>query len=161
MQRDERDEWFTKMVQQNKHAMYRIAWGMVRSAAQAEDAVSDAVETAWRKLSGIRDPNALPAYLLRCTINACHAILRRRKREFTAPDLPEATAPLTGTPVWMYLSGLDEKYRLPLLMRFGERMAVEEIAHILRLPRGTVSSRIARGLKMLKTQIEMEEQGRG
>ncbi|NLZ88654.1 MAG: RNA polymerase sigma factor, partial [Clostridiales bacterium] len=32
---------------------------------------------------------------------------------------------------------------------------------ILRLPRGTVSSRLSRGLRMLKQQIDKEEQGRG
>ena len=44
-------------------------------------------------------------------------------------------------------------------LRYGEDMPVEEIARALHLPRGTVSTRISRGLKMLRAQIEKEAEG--
>ena len=153
---------FTQAVEERKHAMYRVALMMLRSPDDAQDAVSDALETTWRRILNIRNLDALPTYLMRCTINACHAVLRKRKRETTAEDVAAWLPPaLPETPVWMYLSGLSHKYRLPLQLRYGEGMSDQDIASILRLPRGTISSRLSRGLRMLKQQIDKEEQGRG
>lgn len=57
----------------------------------------------------------------------------------------------------MYLSALDDKYRIPLMLRYSENQPNTEIAKILHLPTGTVSSRIARGLNILRNQMEKEE----
>lgn len=162
MSPEARTERFVQAVEERGHGMYRVALMMLRSHADAEDAVSDAVEAAWRRLPNVRGMDALPAYLMRCVINACHATLRRRKRETAVDDLAAylpAAAP--EVPVWMYLGGLRDKYRLPLLLRYAEGMADQDIARILRVPRGTVSSRLTRGLRMLRQQIEREEEGRG
>ena len=127
---------FIEAVTSTKHAMYRVALVMLRRPADAEDAVSEAVEAAWRNLEKVRDLDALPAYLLKSTINAAHKALRGWKRENTMEHL-EALLPSTHpeTPVWMYLGGMKEKYSLPLLLRYSEGLSDQEIAGILHLPR--------------------------
>ncbi len=158
----DRRERFIAAAEGRKEAMYRVALLMLRNRMDAQDAVSEALEATWRQIANVRDLNALPAYLMRSAINACHAVLRRRKRETAMEGLGEYLSPAAPeTPVWMYLEGLPDKYRLPLLLRYSEDMTAQEIAHILRLPRGTVTSRLTRGLRMLKQQIEKEETGRG
>jgi len=155
MPTEKQKAWFAEVVREREKSMYRVALVMLRQSADAEDAVADAIEATYRHLDRLRDENALPAYLMRCTVNACRSALRRRKREYAAED-PEIYAPALPleSPVWTYLMGLEEKYRLPLAMRYGENMPVGEIAQALRLPRGTVSTRISRGLSKLRDQIE-------
>ena len=100
----------------------------------------------------------LAAYLTRCVINVCRDMLRKRKRETITNNLEIFVQPQKAeTPVWMYLSALDDKYRIPLMLRFSENLPNTEIAKILHLPTGTVSSRIARGLNILRNQMEKEE----
>lgn len=153
---------FIEEVTSTRHAMYRVALMMLRHAADAEDAVSEAVEASWRNLERIRDLKALPAYLIKSTINAAHKTLRGRKRENTMEHLEVfMPADTPETPVWMYLVGLKEKYSLPILLRFSEGMSDQQIASVLGLPRGTVASRLSRGLNMLKQEIEREEKGHG
>lgn len=162
MPSDDQNDKFLIAVEATKHAMYRVALMMLRRPSDAEDAVSDALEATWRNIHRVRDMAALPAYLMRSTINACHGVLRKRKRETTQDHLEQFLPPVQWeTPVWMYLEGLKDKYRLPLLLRYSENMSDREIAAILKVPRGTVSSYLARGLKMLREQIEREEKGRG
>ena len=157
-----RKDWFLEAVADTKHAMYRAALIMLRNPMDAQDAVSDALEATWRQMDRIRDLNALPSYLMRSCINASHKVIRRRRRETTLDDLTPYLPPAQPEiPVWIYLSHLPDKYRLPLLLRFGEGYSDQQIASIMGLPRGTVSSRLSRGLKVLKQQIEMEEKGRG
>ena len=57
------------------------------------------------------------------------------------------------------MSDLEEKYRLPLLLKFDEEMQEKEIAAILHIPRGTVSSRICRGLELLRKEMNREDAG--
>ena len=162
MPSDTQKTQFIEAVTGTKHAMYRVALMMLRRPADAEDAVSEAVEAAWRNLEKVRDLDALPAYLLKSTINAAHKALRGWKRESTTEHL-ETLLPSAHpeTPVWMYLGGMKEKYSLPLLLRYSEGLSDQEIAGILRLPRGTIASRLSRGLKMLKQELDREEKGRG
>lgn len=158
---EERKALFAETVREREKSLYRVALVMLRRNADAEDAVCDAVEAAWRHIDRLRDDRALPAYLMTCTVNACKNALRRRRRERPVDDLAlYAGAADSPVPVWGYLMGLPEKYRLPLALRYGEDMPVEEIARALRLPRGTVSTRLSRGLKILRAQMEKEVEGR-
>ena len=161
MTTEERNAWFVEAVRGREKAMYRVALLTLRRGADAEDAVAEAIEAAWRHLDRLREKDALPAYLMTCAVNASRKALRRQRREQPVEDLtPYAPPAHADLPVWAYLMGLPEKYRLPLALRYGEDMPVEEIARVLRLPRGTVSTHIARGLKLLRTQMEKEVVGR-
>ena len=157
---DDRTSVFVDAVQATRERMYRIARMMLHTDADAEDAVSTATMIAWKQLPRLRNLDALPAYLTRCTVNAARAMLRRRKREtlMDAAHLPErSTQSGKDTPVWMYLQRLPEKYRLPLALRYGENLSLKDTAEILRIPCGTVSSRASRGLAMLRKELEKEE----
>ena len=149
---------FIETVQDRRQAMFRVACSILRSAADAEDAVSAAVESAWRHLPRIRTREALPAYLMRSVINAAHDELRRRKRTVPIEPLEKVLeVPETDRGIADYVARMDEKYRLPLLLKYDEEMQEKEIAAILRLPRGTVSSRISRGLEMIRKDVKKEE----
>lgn len=155
MPTEARKHLFVQTVRDRERSMYRVALVMLRRSADAEDAVASGIEAAYRRLDFVRDDKALPSYLMRCTINACHDVLRRRKRENAVEDVePYAPALYPDTPIWTYLMGLEEKYSVPIALRYGEDMSIAEIASTLRIPQGTVSSRISRGLKMLRSQIE-------
>lgn len=156
--KDERKAHFTAIVSKNQHGLYRLALMMLRNVQDAEDAVAQGLENCWRKLGRIRQEDMLAAYLTRCVMNVCRDMLRKRKRETVTDNLEIFIQPQkTETPVWMYLSALDDKYRIPLMLRFSENLPNTEIAKILHLPSGTVSSRIARGLNILRNQMEKEE----
>lgn len=156
--KDERKAHFTSIVSNNQHGLYRLALMMLRNVADAEDAVAQGLENCWRKLGLIRQEDMLAAYLTRCVMNVCRDMLRKRKRETVADNLEIFIQPQKAeTPIWMYLSALDDKYRIPLMLRYSENLPNTEIAKILHLPTGTVSSRIARGLNILRNQMEKEE----
>lgn len=161
MNRDERERRFVQAVRERRSGMYRVALSMLRSQQDAEDAASAAMEAAWKQLDRIADMDALPAYLMRCTVNACRRVLRHKRRvtpiEDMAPLMPKSVDPIG---VWEYLDSLPEKYRLPLILRYAEDMGVSEVARALRMTRSGASSRIQRGLRILKKQLNEEVSGR-
>lgn len=81
MPTEARKRAFVEAVREREKSMYRVALVMLRRSADAEDAVAAGIERAYRRMESIRDERALPSYLMRCTINACHDVLRQRKHE--------------------------------------------------------------------------------
>lgn len=159
--KQERDAWFVQAVREHRAAMYRVALSMLRVQADAEDAVSEATVQAYAHLGALRQRECARAWLMRITVNACHAALRRKKRE-AVREIGEAElvaeGPQASAPVWALVAQLPPRYGCVLQMFYGEDMRVEEIARALRLPKGTVSSRISRGRRMLRERLEKEEQ---
>ena len=52
------------------------------------------------------------------------------------------------------LCRLPDKYRLPLCLYYGEELSVEEIAACLRIPQGTVKSRLHKGREKMREELE-------
>ena len=155
---------FINEVRVRRHQMYRIALSLLHDPQDAEDAVSAAVEATWRNLPRLRTTDAIPAYLLHCTVNAARGEWRRKRRKPVCAleelqEEPEAEN--AGEPILHYLSGLKERDQLLLILKYQEELRDAEIGSILHMPRGTVSSRIGRLLKKLREEMEREEKSYG
>lgn len=55
------------------------------------------------------------------------------------------------------VGNLVEKYRLPVCLYYMEELSVADIAKVLRLPQGTVKSRLYQARKILKSQLSLED----
>lgn len=53
------------------------------------------------------------------------------------------------------VAGLDEKYRIPIYLFYTEQMTVEEISKVLKMPQGTVKTRLFKARKLLKKELEV------
>lgn len=53
------------------------------------------------------------------------------------------------------VSKLDEKYRIPIYLYYTEQLSVEEIGRVLKLPTGTVKTRLHTARNMLKKELEV------
>ena len=74
-------------------------------------------------------------------------------------EMPECAAPPEdgSRALRDALMALDEALRLPLLLSYMEGYRVREVARILRIPEGTVKSRIARAKRRLRELLEEED----
>ena len=120
---DRKEQVFINTVQERSHQLYRIAMGYLHSALDAEDAVSDAIESAWKNLKRIRSEDALPAYLIRCTINSAKAELRKKRHtESIEPYQELLVASDPGNPVSEYFSERQERDQLLLSLKYQENL---------------------------------------
>ena len=153
----DQEKVFLAAVRENRDKMFRIAMSLLHVPADAEDAVSSAVESTWKHFHTIRNTDALSAYLVRSAVNAARSELRRRKPSVPLESVENTLPADSGSDrLFEYICGLEEKLRLPLILRMQERMTEQEIAAVLHIPRGTVSTRINRALKILKEQMTKE-----
>jgi RNA polymerase sigma-70 factor (ECF subfamily) len=55
------------------------------------------------------------------------------------------------------INGLDEKYKVVLLLRFQEEMSYEKMSEILDLPISTIETRLFRAKKMLREKLDRKK----
>lgn len=53
------------------------------------------------------------------------------------------------------VSRLDEKYRLPICLFYSSELSVKEIAKVLKVPEGTVKSRLHKARAIIKEKMEV------
>lgn len=151
-------EEFADRIVAMQDTLYRVSTTILPQLCDREDAVQEAIEKAWEKQSRLRDDRAIRAWIIRIVINECYALLRRRKREEPSDMLPERETAIDALPdLYQMFTSLDEKYRLPLVLYYVEGYSMEETARMLRLPQGTLKSRLHRGRLLLKDSLDMEE----
>ena len=149
---------FGQLYLQLLPGFYRLALSILHQREDAMDAVQQAIEKAWKASTRIRSGEE-KAYITRIVINECRNIQRHRMRivpgaeEFT--DIPSAADPPDAA-LADAISGLPEKLRLPLLLRYMEGYSEKEAAEALRISVPALKSRLFKARSMLK-EFMMEE----
>jgi RNA polymerase sigma-70 factor (ECF subfamily) len=155
-------EAFDALATAAYHRLYAIARRILRDGYAAEDAVQDAMVKAWRDLRGLRDPSAFDAWLHRLLVNACRDQVRRtRRRPIELPPMliepPEPRDDLAR------LADRDElerafldlsiEHRAVLVLTHYVGLPAPEVARILRIPPGTVASRLHYGARAMRASL--------
>lgn len=152
------NEAFAQRIVAMQATLYRVSASILRQECDREDAVQSCIERAWSKRHLLRDENRLGAWVTRILINECYAILRRKRRETPVESLPDSPAPPSADPdLYRFFTGLPEKLRLPMVLHYVEGLSVAEIADILRIPQGTVKTRLMRGRERMRKEDFLKE----
>ncbi len=147
---------------------YRAAYLVVHDAAGAEDVAQEAFLSAARALDRFDSSRPFGPWLHRIVVNRAIDWARARalRREVgageTIEDVPaeergDPAAPLPED-VLTALASLSPDHRAVIVLRFVLEYTPGEIARILELPRGTVNSRLRRGLDALQGVVGEEEE---
>ncbi len=140
---------------------YRLATFILHDALAAEDAVQEAALLAWDRRRTLRDRESADGWFTRILVNVCRDELRRRARRPRVieldPTAGHAPAP-SGAPADLAaaIARLTPDEQGLLALRFGRDFTVPEIAERLRIPEGTVKSRLHSTLGHLRAALDAE-----
>jgi RNA polymerase sigma factor (sigma-70 family) len=155
---------FEQLVEPHREVMFRVAYLIVRNAADAEEAAQDALVKAWRALNRFRPHSPVRPWLVAIAANEARNRQRgtgRRERLAlrtiasssggAAPSPEELTvAAAERRRLLDAVEQLPDGQRLVLECRYLLSLSEEETAAALGIPRGTVKSRAARALDQLR-----------
>lgn len=149
------EQQFSKSVFEAKNKLFRISYSILHNEQDCADALQEALLRAWQHSGKLRDERYFDTWLVRILINESKRLRASRQRRSEWPAAPECAAEDIG--LHDALMELDERYRLPIVLHSMEGYQLEEIAYLLRVPVGTVKSRMHTGRSRLKTILETEE----
>jgi RNA polymerase sigma-70 factor (ECF subfamily) len=140
---------------------HRAAYLVVHDAAAAEDIAQDAFLAAVDALDRFDRRRPFAPWLHRIVVNraldwARREALRRKVDDPESRAEPETPRDTVGGELMDTLSRLPPEQRAVVVLRYLLEYTPGEIARMLELPRGTVNSRLRRGLDRLRDLIEVE-----
>ena len=149
---------FEQLYMEQLSGLYRLAQGILRHPADAQDAVQQAVLQAWQRVDTIR-PGSEKAYLARIVINECRNVQRRRIRTIPVPDIPDHAFPEAGLrELRNAVDRLPEKLRLPFLLVYMEGCSAKEAASVMGVTLFALKSRLKRAKTILQIELSEEEE---
>ncbi len=154
-------ERFTFLAQKYMDMIFRVAFSMLKSREDADDVTQNVLLALYQTDKAFHDGEHLKAWLIRVTVNECRKMLRSPWRRRTGPledwvaEMP-FQAPEDRALFWAIMD-LDTKYRTVIVLHYYEGYAIAEIADILRIPAGTVGTRLARAREKLKFTLTEAE----
>ena len=150
-------EVFTELVLKNEDILYKIAMSMLKNEADAQDAMQSAILKAFERLSTLKHDEYFRTWLVRILINICNKQLRQRNRtiEWNGSGVTSVSSEVE-VEVRTAVEALPMKIRQVIIMYYSEQFTTKEISSILRIPKGTVLSRLHKGRKLLR--LDLDEQ---
>ena len=161
---------FEQLVRAYQRPIYRLAWGITRNAADADDLAQETFVRAYQAIGRFRVGEPIYPWLSRIAINLAYSLFRRRKRrpETALEPLIEAGRqwgvdddPAEGVlererreHLGAAFDELSKEHRAVLVLRVIEDMSYEQIGTTLGIPAGTVMSRLSRARAELRAKIE-------
>lgn len=149
---------FAELVGRYRHRLWSICFRVTGNREDAEEAVQDALTSAWQNLHKFRGEAKVSTWLYRIAANAALAVVRKRKDALAAdPDMIELEdpAPLTADriadvdAVRRALAELPEDFRVAIVLREFAELPYADIAEHQGVPVATVKTRINRARKQL------------
>ena len=148
---------FEEMTLSCTDTLYRVSMSMLKNEHDANDAVHEAILKAFSNRNKLKHEEFFSTWLTRILINECKKQLKQRRRRTDVGDDLYDTAsrddPYLSLEVSEAINSLPEKVRITVILYYIEDYSVKEIKSILKIPEGTVKSRLNTGRRLLKDML--------
>ena len=161
---DELEREFESLLTESSTLAFRVAFSVLRHRENAEDVAQDALIRAHRNFHKLRSRDGFRAWLVRTTwrlaLDHRRGEVRRTARQIehqrcTLPGADEAAAARErASHLWAAIDTLPEKLRMPLVMFSIVGHDLAEVARLMRLPEGTVKSRLFHARRQLQERLQ-------
>jgi len=154
-------EAFRLLYEAHKDRVYSFAlYTLNGDGATAEDVTQEVFVRVFQRIGGFRQEAEFSTWLYRIAANACADELRRRKRsaqwedfELSASTCADLENAELSAAVREALRTLPAEQRAAVLLKYFEERSYEEMAAILECSKGTIASRLNRGLRALAGKL--------
>ena len=163
---------FEAILELHYRRVYRLIYRMVRNESDAADLTQETFIRVYRALPRLRADGACAAWVRRIATNLCVDHIRRRRATLPSVEASECSISHdreadadSNDPAHIFMAGersrlvhraveaLPVEYRTVVILHHLEDMRVDEIAEALRIPAGTVKSRLSRARQALYRRL--------
>lgn len=151
----------SKILLENMNSMYRVAFGILRTEEEIADAISNTIVKVFEKISTLRNEEFFKTWLTRILINECYKIYKQNKKIIYLENCNQNNLSYNDTytdfETRNLIKKLDKDLSEIVILYYFEDFSVKEISKILKIPEGTVKSRLSRARKELEKELIKDE----
>lgn len=148
-----------QLIMDKKEDYYRLAFVYMKNKEDSLDAISDMIVILYEKIHQLKNKKAFYSWSKTILVNCCKKLLKDRRKlvyldvieeEGCEIELKEKEAQIL---VEEHLSKLNDIHKEVIELRYFLDLDYKTISYILKIPLGTVKSRISIGLEKLKESL--------
>ena len=152
-------ETFCAGIVDCQETMFRAAKAILQNDQDAEDAVQEAICTAFARRDSLREMDKFRPWVLRILTNKCYDACRKRQNTVdleAAGEVPAATGLDTAErlSLWQAVMSLSDDLRATVTLFYYDGMSVREIGGILGISEAAVKTRLRRGRERLRLLLD-------
>ncbi len=168
---------YAALMRRNNQRLYRLARGILRNDAEAEEVVQESYVRAFTHLDGFKGESSLATWLARIVINEALGRLRRHRPTVAIDDMAEDLSTEDGLTetfrdepsperaaarreiqraVESAVDTLPPAFRAVFILRAIEQMSIAETAACLGIPGETVKTRFHRANRLLRQALSAQ-----
>lgn len=161
-----------RLIESYGNDVLKIAYLYLKEKNKAEDAFQEVFLKVYENFHKLKNKESEKSWIMSITINTCKDMLKsswfkriiffEEKEELTIISKEnveeDVISKIDGKELLKEIMDLPNKYKEPILLYYYEEFSTGEIAEILKIPEGTVRSRLHRGRQLLKNVIDRKIQ---
>jgi RNA polymerase sigma-70 factor (ECF subfamily) len=166
---------FTTLFSHYQNHVYDLACAILRDEAAAEDAVQDTFLAVFQNIAGFKGDSTFETWLTAVVVNQCRMRLRKRKirRALSLEQLNPGRLFRSGgkwedlsdvvyrrqqqQTLWEMVDELQDRLRLPMILRYRYALPCADIALILHKRKSTIYQQLNEGRRELEKMVQQLE----
>lgn len=151
------------IILENMQTLYRVAFSILRTEDEINDAISNTTVIVFEKIHTLKNEEYFKTWLTRILINECYKIYNQNKKIIYLENYDQQKLTYNDTyvddDIKNVIKNLDKDLKQIVILYYFEDFSVKEISKIIKIPEGTVKSRLSRARKELEKALLAEDQG--
>jgi RNA polymerase sigma-70 factor, ECF subfamily len=148
-------EAFDPLIRRHQKSVYRVVYGILRSATDAEDAAQEVFLRAYRYLASFDPSRSFEGWLMAIALNQARGLRRNRRDEALTSDVRSADPPVDANrdlreAALQAIAGLPERQREAMLLFLNTDRTLNEIGDALGCSKGAVGAHLHRARATLR-----------
>ena len=156
----DKDE-FLRLALDSEPTLFHVSLSILHNEQDCADAVQEAILKAYENRHKLKEIKYFKTWIVRIVINECYSILRKKKRFQVYDDTVQKDNTYLSNYIkeeyidlYQAINRLGEKEKICVILYYLEDYSVAETADVLKIPIGTVKSRLNHARKELKGLLD-------
>lgn len=155
------DVEFLNLLSLHEKILYNVARYILRDNQDINDAISECILKAYEKFHTIKSIDKFKPWITKILINECYKIIKHNKKYDYNNELKDSELSYTddySIEIISAINNLKIKHKSIIILYYYEDLDIETISYILKVPKGTVKSRLSRARNKLKMILDINEE---
>lgn len=154
-----------QIILENMQTLYRVAFGILKNDDEIYDAISATTVKVFENIHTLKKEEYVKTWITRILINECYKICNKNKKIIYLENVQQKNLVHNDTHEELefknLIRNLNDELKEIIILYYFEDFSIKEISKIIKIPEGTVKTRLSRARKKLEDTILNENKKKG